>query len=52
MKIQSLSIDCDVECRGGDGKGRDLIGVHTFAQLQGTYVAGKTRSQVESALTG
>ena len=33
-------------------KGRDLIGVHKFAQLQGVYVAGKSRSQVESVFTG
>lgn len=33
-------------------KGRDLIGVHKFAQFQDVYVAGKTRSQVESVFTG
>ena len=32
--------------------GRDLIGVHKFAQLQGLYVAYKTRSHVESVFTG
>ena len=31
-----------------NGKGRNLIGVHKFAQFQRVYVAGKTRSQVES----
>lgn len=33
-------------------KGRDLIGVHKLAQFQGVFVAGKTRSQVDSVLTG
>ena len=35
-----------------NGKSRDLIGVQKFAQLQGIYVPGKTRSQVESVFTG
>ena len=28
------------------------VEVHKFAQLQGVYVAGKIRSQVESVFTG
>ena len=35
-----------------NGKGGDLTAVHKFAQLQAVYVAGKTRSLVESVFTG
>ena len=35
-----------------NGKDRDLIGVHKFAQLQGIYVAGKTQFQFEFVFTG